>query len=368
MINRYVSGLSADISTALKRVVKAARAARWELRVLTADEQSTNPAVYFLTPDYDDPSGGIRVIYRHVDILNAAGINALVLHQKRGFRCSWFENDTRVTDISKVRVQRGDLLVVSELDVSVIKALPRGIRHVIFNQNTHLTWQRHRPCGAAYSASPDLVGVLTVSDHNLAMLRYAYPACRVSRIRISIDPDVFHLGVGERPLRIAYMPRRAHGDATQVLEVLRARGALDGWEVTVLDGLSHRQVAEQLRQARIFLAFTHQEGFGLPAAEAMACGCYVVGNHGFGGSEFFQPEFCSSINNGDITSFAMAIEHALNMDRAQPGWCQERGYEASGFVQSRYSIAAEREDVVAAYREFLQPEHIRQGLEADTCR
>jgi len=323
------------------------------MRVVASNTPSDNPTVYFLTPDYKTPSGGIRVIYRHVDILNDAGVNALVLHQKPDFRCNWFDNDTRISDISKVTVRLGDLLVVSELDVSVLKALPKGIRHVIFNQNSHLTWERHRPGGTTYSASPDLVGVLSVSDHNLEMLRYAYPACKASRIRLSIEPEIFHFGTNERPRRIAYMPRRANSDAGQVLEVLRARGTLDDWEVVALKGLSHWQVAEELRRARIFLAFTQQEGFGLPAAEAMACGCYVIGNHGFGGREFFRPEFCAPVNHGDIISFAIAIEDALQMEKDHPGWCQERGNRASRYIHSAYSTAAERSDVLETYRKFL---------------
>ena len=45
---------------------------------------SPRPTVYFVTPDFSEPSGGIRVMYRHTDILNSAGNKAFVLHQRRG--------------------------------------------------------------------------------------------------------------------------------------------------------------------------------------------------------------------------------------------------------------------------------------------
>ena len=49
-----------------------------------------------MTPCDDAPWGGVRKIYRFVDILNGAGIDAAVFHAVRGFRCSWFANETRV--------------------------------------------------------------------------------------------------------------------------------------------------------------------------------------------------------------------------------------------------------------------------------
>ncbi len=43
------------------------------------------------------------------------------------------------------------------------------------------------------------------------------------------------------------------------------------------------KVVAALRTTKIHLAFTHQEGFGLTSAEAITCGNYVIGQHGFGG-------------------------------------------------------------------------------------
>jgi hypothetical protein len=46
-------------------------------------------AVHFLRlPDDNTPYGGIRVLYRCVDTLNAAGRSATIVHMKAGFRCT----------------------------------------------------------------------------------------------------------------------------------------------------------------------------------------------------------------------------------------------------------------------------------------
>ena len=101
------------------------------------------------------------------------------------------------------------------------------------------------------------------------------------------------------------------------------------------------------------MAFTYQEGFGLPAAEAMACGNYVVGYHGFGGSEFFHPEFTAPIETGDVLQFALAVERGVERQRREPNWCRNRGREASDFIAREYSPAREQEDVIRTYSRFL---------------
>ena len=56
-----------------------------------------------------------------------------------------------------------------------------------------------------------------------------------------------------------------------------------------IDGLPQEQVAKVLQESLVFLAFGHPEGFGLPIAEAAACGCYVIGySERLGGGELLK--------------------------------------------------------------------------------
>ena len=52
--------------------------------------------IYFFCIDDGKPAGGIRKIYRQVDVLNKHGFSAFVLHPKRGMRCDWFKNQTKI--------------------------------------------------------------------------------------------------------------------------------------------------------------------------------------------------------------------------------------------------------------------------------
>jgi hypothetical protein len=310
--------------------------------------------VYFCTPDFNTPAGGIRVAYRHVDFLNDAGISAAIVHRRTGFRCSWFEHDTRVVCSRQTVVGPNDLVVVGELAVSLLADLPRGFRFVIFNQNPHLTWKRASPdVVCSYAASPDLAAILTVSDHGAELLRHTFPGTNVIRTHNSIDPRVFFPRVGRREHTIAFMPRRGRDEARQVLAILRGRNALAGWRVLEIDDVTERAIGDALREATVFLSIAYHEGFGLPAAEAMACGAYVVGFHGFGGVEFFRPEFSATVESGDILSCARLLEQVLQRQAEEPGWCEARGGAAARFIAAEYSPARERADVVGAYTSLV---------------
>jgi glycosyltransferase involved in cell wall biosynthesis len=322
--------------------------------ISTVDVQDHTPTVYFCTPDINYPTGGIRVVYRHADLLNEAGIPASVVHARSNFRCTWFENRTQVMSSREARIGPHDLIVVSEVGASVLRRLPAGFRFIVFNQNSHLTWSFPEARAEHYLRNPDLVALLTVSEHGREMLEYAAPGVPVRRVHNSIDPQVFSPGDARRPRRIAYMPRRGREEARQVFGLLRGRGALDGWEVTALEGLSEREVGEQLKSTSIFFNFTYLEGFGLPAAEAMACGAYVIGFHGFGGREFLSPEFSSPVEPGDVVAFAREFERVAAREAVEPGWCRQRGRAAATFIAQHYSPAREREDVIGIYRTLMK--------------
>jgi glycosyltransferase involved in cell wall biosynthesis len=323
-------------------------------RLRIAHAQTGPPRVYFCAPDYDVPSGGIRVVYRHVDLLNAAGIDAAVLHRSSDFRCSWFENETQVVGSDDILVRPRDLVIVSELAIGLLRELPAGHRFVVFNQNPYLTWQRvdyHEV--DSYASSPDLAAIVTVSSYSAEMIRHAAPQANVLRLHNSIDPKRFFPGEQRAGPSIVYMPRGAKDEVRQVLGILHGRGVLDGWDVVALDGLTEREVAERLRSASIFLSFAYHEGFGLPAAEAMACGAYAIGFHGFAGREYLRPEFSRPVEPGDVLEMARAVEEVIARERQEPGWCAKQGATAAAFIAAEYSPERERDEVIAAYTALM---------------
>lgn len=308
------------------------------------------PHVYYLSPDPDRPRGGIRVFYRHVDLLNEAGVPATVVHDKAGQRAGWFANDTRVAAAADVRARRQDLLVVPEFYSAELDRLPSGPRVVLFNQAPFYTFDAMTPEQAAAFAARPLDAILTISETGLGLLRHTFDTIPVHQARSVLEPEVFHPGDGAvRGRRIAYATNRRAQEAHQLISILTVRGVLEGWELVPIRGMTEAQVGETLRSCPIFLSFSERDGFGLPPAEAMASGCYVIGYTGQGGDEFFDPSYSAPIPDSALLDYARAVEDAVAAYDADPAALGRLGLAASQAVLGRYSRAGLRADLLAFY-------------------
>ncbi len=333
------------MSGVTRRLTEAARAAaqRRDLRsrqpplLRTGTGTGTGTStVYYLAPHFDSPSGGVRLIYRHVDLLNALGISATVVHARRNFRCTWFENATRVVSADQVRLGPDDLLVVPEWYAAGFDTLPRDVRLVVFNQGAYHAFDRiapgDGPPGAPYTALPSIVAMMCVSQDNRALLELAVPEVPVTVCRPVIDSRLFR--PGDKPARpqIGYVVARRPIEARLLEHVLLAQRL--EWPVLRLRGLSELALARTMRECAVFVSLSDLDGFGLPPAEAMASGCFVVGYSGGGGDELFDPRWSEQ-----VTSFRTLADATIRAVRTPLDELAARGRLASEHVLGYYTSA-----------------------------
>jgi Glycosyl transferases group 1 len=309
-----------------------------------------------------------------------------VLHHDYPFRCTWFENDTRVAhevrypDFSlPVRAARramravgrrpstdqvpalelgaDDVLVLPE----VMPAVPESeadVPKVIFDQNAYLTLAPYgldADPGQLVYTRPEVRGVIVVSEDNRRYMETLFPELRVQRVHYGIDSELFAFSRGKKR-QIAYMPRKNPLDVQQVVVRLRLTGRLEGWELAEISGRTERETAAILRESAVFLSFGHPEGFGLPAAEAMAAGCVVVGYHGYGGQEFLTEDYGFPVAVGDVMAFADAVARVLEELEHEPAALARRVESASRFIREHYSPEREERDLVSIWSELAPPE------------
>lgn len=189
-----------DAARTVVRATRSARDRRWRQppRLRVDPHRPGAPQVYYLSPCPRTPAGGVRVIYRHVDLLNEAGVPAAVVHTQPGFRCRWFANETRLVSPSEAVLRPADILVVPEVFGPGLGRLPQGPPVVIFNQNAYHTFDAvpfsSTRAGDPYAGLDGLVALLTVSEDNEQLLRYTFPTVAVHLVRPVVDGATFKPG------------------------------------------------------------------------------------------------------------------------------------------------------------------------------
>lgn len=338
--------------------------------------------IYFVCPNNSFASGGVKQIYRQVEILNQNGIEAYVLHKKIGKKDNWFSSNAPIKysplifkqlkytlQGKKIRIkekltlyflrkisekiEKNSILVFPEIYGNKINEIEPNIPKVIFNQNCFYTFNQFNSGDNNPYSHPNTLATIVVSENSKQYLEFSFPNLRIFRIFLGINDKMFHY-TEKKKQRICYMPRKLGDDVQQVIHILKQKEALKDWEFIAIDNKTEQEVAQMMKESIIFLSFSHREGFGLPPAEAMACGCYVIGYHGEGGKEFFYPEFSISIDNGDIIGFVKKIEEIVYLYEKNPQEILQKGKQASDFILNRYSFDNEEYSVINVWENILK--------------
>ena len=349
--------------------------------------------LYYLCPDYTRNAGGVRVIYRHVDLLRSNGYDAFVVHERQGFRDTSFENETPVIAWSRHRhsvhdslasratrsirrnlrrmpptasplhlreppcfaIEPTDVVVIPEVFGPDLARIAPGVPKVIFVQNPYEAFFGYpadpRSVVPPYR-HPEVVASFLTSEDTRRLMEYTFPGLKGYRVRWSLNRTHYHLELNKVE-QIAYMPRKGADDARQVLATLASRGSLADFRIRPIVNLDETGVAACMRESLIFLSLGQHEGLPLPPAEAMACGAIVVGYDGFGGREYMLPEFAFPVPAGDRMEFARTLERVIALQREKPDELRDRATRASAFVTEILSRSREEQELLGAWDEIL---------------
>jgi len=309
------------------------------------------PVIYYLCtdPPPGEAAGGLRRIYRHVDLLNAHGYDACVLHKRSSARPTWFEHTTPIRFYEEEPgLPVPDFMVIPEVLGPHLPVDAPGMKTIVFNQNAYYSFIGYPDDLSDLSTvyhHPGVVAAMVVSEDSRRYLAYAFPDLPIERVQLSLDPALFY-HPGQKRRQIAYMPRKRPEQIAQVLNILKFRGALEGFDIVKVEGVGEAEAARMLRESMVFLSAGYPEGWPLPPFEALACGCLTVGYHGLGGREYFLPEYGFPIEIYDIVGFARTLEEVLQRCRREPDAMDALAKRAAEYI--RTTFPPEREE-----REFL---------------
>jgi glycosyltransferase involved in cell wall biosynthesis len=328
---------------------------RWNAKTLERSSVTAMPTrVFYACYDSDTPRGGEKHSYQHVDILNEAGQEAYALHGTAGFRLTWFDNRTPVATWDLVKYQT-DILVLPETFGPSIGQIPG--RKVVFNKNAYYGFGALDMSseGASVLMSKDVLGILCVSEHNGAMLKYAYPDKPIFVVTPNIRPELFtHRPFSDKTLQIAYA-EKGPMDSRSLYQVLTGRAAscspkLQSVRWLPISGMTECDVASALGDTLVFVFLSSHEGLGRLPLEAMASGCLVCA-YDCGPPAAYLPA-SYKFQHGDITAMARHIEAIVDafphdLERYDAVAAEGRA------IAERYSLAAQRQTVMTAWERIL---------------
>ena len=308
-----------------------------------------------LNSDVRKPIGGVKQIHRLAEALTACGRSATIVQEDANFHPSWFDSTVNTINYSewidrfKNRTRMKDhALIMPETFLPLAPKYASMMPIIVFNQNASYTFGLSKEKSFDITStintyrSNSISHVLCVSEHDYSFLREAIglPAEKLSLIRNGIEPSCRPSLSKTRS--IAYMPRKNHFDADIVVQLVSSHAWFDGWHFVPIVNRTHAGVLKLLSSSLLFISFGHPEGFGLPVAEAMACGCAVAGYSGLGGRELFSLgksfDSAEEVAFGDISGFVSAIRLFIKSVRRNEPLVLNNLLKLSGAVQDRYSL------------------------------
>lgn len=309
-----------------------------------------------MAPDLPTPSGGIKVIYRYVEHLCALGYDARVWHGTPGFAYESWGSTAPVDTGIELDFAAGDVLVMPETGGSKWSFLPDGNPVVMLCQGMDFVFANSdfltdEP--GDYPGWPDATAAIAISDAiHTFLTRACAPGFPLHSVPVQIEDWFKPL---EKERRLALMPRRRREDLLGAVQLVRRSGRLGDWEIVLIDGMTQQQVADELGRAAIFLFGAEREGVGLPGAEAMASGCYVVGFTGDGAKEYMLPDHSSVVADSDVVAMCDRTLEAMDWFENAPEVIRQRADAGRDWVRSRHNAELVRRHLADAFTAITAP-------------
>jgi hypothetical protein len=229
-------------------------------------------------------TGGIKMAFRHVELLRAMGMEACV-YSPKGIP-AWFEADEALVSTQNPLWDGDNLVVFPEVLTGPIaqaarSATPAG--KALLVQNQYFAFSELIPRFTYRQLG--FVQLMTVSEIARGFLERVFAPATFKVLPVWVDDSVFV--AREKELRIAVVPRKLQWHYELIRQIFAAKFPKlrhIPWDVIV--DKPEAEVAATLGRAAVFLSLSYMESVGLVPLEAMASGCVVIGFHGYGGLEY----------------------------------------------------------------------------------
>ena len=275
--------------------------------------------IYICPANKNKPTGGIKIIYRHVEILSKLlpkKVDSKIFHfEDFNFKCDWFPHNVDFKKNSTFDSTKEFVIIPEWMAVYHAKILQKtNVKYGIFVQNgfyLHTKPKNNFSDEEINETYEKAEIIISYSDEITECIKLTFPksADKILKINISIDDKKFQCTeetFKSKKNLITYMPRKKKDHAKKLLFILQQHLSKN-WEIKGLDNLSEFEVIKFFKKSKIFLSFSELEGFGLPPVEAALCGNSVIGYTGEAGKEYWVPPIFDEVFSGDLRTFANKV-------------------------------------------------------------
>lgn len=265
--------------------------------------------IFYLSPDTNVPTGGIRVFYLHAETLTKEGTPAFVVHSEGNFRCNWFSSDAVIISFFRMLWyfnRKKDILVIPEIFIGYIELFEDIRNKYIFVQNFGCL---------------DISLALRYKDKIRFITCGQYITNKLKN-DLGIESKIIYTPVDKifktdkkirNKKRIMYLARKNFNDVLY-LENKILQEFPEYKFIGIKNIPSRKDLVKEYQKSNIFLTVSYPEGFPFPPIEAMLCGCLVVGYTGGGGSEFMIDNKTAFIaEDGNIDELYKKLKKAITL-------------------------------------------------------
>lgn len=272
----------------------------------------------YVCPPLDNPVGGVKVIYRHSEILVKLGFNSMVYHLEDptlNFNCNWFKNNAIIKRDRNLNCTN-DHLILPDAAATVYfnDAINIGIKYSIFVQNPYQIFPSTSDFhfgDRVKQAFKNAQFVIAISDYVKYFLECFFPELNLKIYVIYPGLEIDHTLPYPKFNRISYMSRKLTHQSDYVCYALK-NSIPSCWDLVNIHNQSEADTYRILSESKIFLSFSSLEGFGLPPLEAAFFKNIVVGYTGQGGIQYFQKPIFHSVESEDILSMISKTTDLIN--------------------------------------------------------
>jgi hypothetical protein len=305
-------------------------------------------------------TGGIKMIFRHVETLRAAGGNAFVATAD-GCAPTWFDTTAPMLPLADLAAS-DDVLVFPENHQALLEEFAaRPNRKVVFCQSYS---QVFRGLGGRLDyTSYGVRHLLCPGRQVLAFCQRRLPGQDIHFVPNYVDRQMFQPQAVKR-MQIAFPPRKRPQEAAFIQDLFRAENpTFRAVPWVALTNLSERALARTLGESALYLSLPRFEAFPLSPLEALASGCIVAGFTGFGGRDYTTAANGFWAAEDDCLDGATQLALAARLVVA--GGNVYRAFrEAAHYTVAAYSRERFQARLLACWRQ-LAPEALPRSPEAD---